>query len=215
MRRKMLNEPQSKLFGFFDDLIKETMGKKDQEPAVIPVPSQPNLMEVDGDEEWNESDFRSELQKRDVRDQAMDASENESSSGMDRGNVIAVTDEEGMEEETEFDGYMLRDAIYNKWGQCFDINFQPVTTFGFRELYLNVMPFRLGSKRFRHETELDYLCHLQAVVEILEKYDQLDYVLAQLEETKKKPRAGTSPLVAVPFRLDLTEDELNKIMSNM
>jgi len=211
----MLNEPQSKLFGFFDDLIKGTMGKKEQEPAVIPVPSQPNLMEVDGDEEWNESDFRSELQKRDVRDQAMDASENESSSGMDRGNVIAVTDEEGMEEETEFDGYMLRDAIYNKWGQCFDINFQPVTTFGFRELYLNVMPFRLGSKRFRHETELDYLCHLQAVVEILEKYDQLDYVLAQLEETKKKPRAGTSPLVAVPFRLDLTEDELNKIMSNM
>jgi len=104
----MLNEPQSKLFGFFDDLIKETMGKKEQEPAEIPVPSQPNLMEVDGDEEWNESDFRSELQKRDVRDQAMDASENESSSGMDRGNVIAVTDEEGMEEETEFDGYMVR-----------------------------------------------------------------------------------------------------------
>ena len=58
----------------------------------------------------------------------------------------------------------LRDAIYNKWGQCFDVNFQPVTTFGFRELYLNVMPFRLGSKRFRHETELDYLCHLQAIV---------------------------------------------------
>lgn len=58
----------------------------------------------------------------------------------------------------------LRDAIYNKWGQCFDVNFQPVSTFGFRELYLNVMPVCLGSKRFRHETELDYLCHLQAVV---------------------------------------------------
>ena len=49
----------------------------------------------------------------------------------------------------------------------------------------------------------------------MDKYDQLDYVLLQLEETKKKPRANTSPLVAVPFRLDLTEDELNKIMSNM
>lgn len=58
----------------------------------------------------------------------------------------------------------MRDAIYNKWGQCFDLEFQPVTTFGFRELYLNVMPFRLGGKRFRHKTELDYLCHLQAVV---------------------------------------------------
>lgn len=52
-------------------------------------------------------------------------------------------------------------------------------------------------------------------VEILEKYDQLEYVLSQLEETNKKPRANTSPLVAVPFRLDLTEDELNKILSNM
>ena len=61
-------------------------------------------------------------------------------------------------------------------------------------------------------TELDYLCHLQAVVEILMKYDQLDYVLLQLEETKKKPRAGTSPLVAVPLRLDLTEDQVNKIL---
>ena len=39
-------------------------------------------------------------------------------------------------------------------------------TFGFRELYLNVMPFRLGGKRFRHKTELDYLCHLQAVVSL-------------------------------------------------
>ena len=28
----------------------------------------------------------------------------------------------------------------------------------------NVMPFRLGGRRFRHETEYDYLCHLQAVV---------------------------------------------------
>ena len=30
----------------------------------------------------------------------------------------------------------------------------------------NVMPFRLGGRRFRHETEYDYLCHLQAVVRI-------------------------------------------------
>jgi hypothetical protein len=29
------------------------------------------------------------------------------------------------------------------------------------------MPFRLGGKRFRHETEYDYLCHLQAVVSVL------------------------------------------------
>ena len=49
-------------------------------------------------------------------------------------------------------------------------------------------------------------------VEILVKYDQLEYILAQIEETNKKPRAGTSPLVAVPLRLELTETELNSIL---
>lgn len=49
-------------------------------------------------------------------------------------------------------------------------------------------------------------------VEILEKYNQLDYVLAQLSETTKKPRAGTSPLVAVPLRLDLTPEQVDKIL---
>lgn len=185
------------LFGFFDDLMKGNIGKQPQAEKAPKIE----------DDELNESNFRNEIQRRGEEAQSQDSDK------------VVVTATERMdgenEEEQEFDGYMLRDAIYNKWGQCFDVNFQPVTTFGFRELYLNVMPFRLGSKRFRHETELDYLCHLQAIVEILEKYDQLDYVLAQLKETKKKPRAGTSPLVAVPFRLDLTEDELNKIMSNM
>ena len=114
--------------------------------------------------------------------------------------------------DDEFDGYALRDAILSKWGHCFDVEFQPVRTLGFRELYLNVMPFRLGSRRFRHDTELDYLCHLQAVVEILVRYGQLDYVLSQMAETTKKPRAGTSPLVAVPLRLDIKTEDLDDIM---
>ena len=124
--------------------------------------------------------------------------------------------EEKLEEEQgdnqEVDGYFLRDVIYEKWGYCFDLDFNRVDSFGFRELYLNVLPFHLGGRRFRHETELDYLCHLQAVVEILQKYDQLDYVLAQIEETKKKPRAGTVPIVAVPLRLDLTRKQVQEIL---
>ena len=55
-------------------------------------------------------------------------------------------------------------------------------------------------------------CMCRYQVEILEKYDQLEYILAQIEETNKKPRAGTSPLVAVPLRLELTETELNSIL---
>jgi len=73
----------------------------------------------------------------------------------------------------EFDGYAMRDVILEKWGKCFDVDFNRVDSFGFKNLYLNVVPFHLGGRRFRHETELDYLCHLQAVVEVLQKYDQV------------------------------------------
>jgi hypothetical protein len=72
-----------------------------------------------------------------------------------------------------FDGYAMRDVILEKWGRCFDVDFNKVDSFGFKSLYLNVLPFCLGARRFRHDTELDYLCHLQAVVEILLKYDQV------------------------------------------
>lgn len=76
-------------------------------------------------------------------------------------------------DEDTFDGYALRDVICEKWGKCYDVEFNRVDNFGFRQLYLNVMPFHLGGRRFRHATEFDYLCHLQAVVEILEKYEQV------------------------------------------
>jgi Domain of unknown function (DUF3067) len=123
-------------------------------------------------------------------------------------------EQEGAVALADFDGYALRDVILEKWGSCWDVDFNRVDSFGFRKLYLNVLPFRLeGRGRFRHETELDYLCHLQAVVEILQKYNQLEYVLYQIQETNKKPRPNTSPIVAVPLRLDLTDEEVNQILN--
>jgi Domain of unknown function (DUF3067) len=116
------------------------------------------------------------------------------------------------EQQEEFDGYGLRDAILGKFGACYDVDFNPVLSFGFRKLYLNIFPFQLGKRPFRHESEMDYLCHLQAVVEILQKYNQLDYVLYQISETKKRPIAGRSPIVAVPIRLDLTNEQVQSIM---
>ena len=151
------------------------------------------------------------------------------------------------EKQAVFDGYALRDVIYEKWNYCYDVEFNRVDSFGFRCLYLNVLPFYLGGKHFRHETEMDYLCHLQAVVEILDKYNQVrlpptvpssmiyfsflhvlyfnmytnDFslilvkignILVQIDQTKKRPRAGTSPLVAVPLRLDLSPEEVTKII---
>ena len=114
--------------------------------------------------------------------------------------------------EEEFDGYALRDVVLQKWGHCYDLEFSRIDSFGNRNVYLNVLPFQLGRRPFRHETEYDYLCHLQAIVEILEKYKQLDYVLYQIQETNKRPRPGTSPLVAVPLRLELSPEEVDAII---
>ena len=126
-----------------------------------------------------------------------------------RDQIAPVQDER---DDEEFDGYVMRDIIVEKWGQAYDLEFQRVEAMGFKEVYLNVMPFRLGSRNFRHETEFDYLCHLQAVVEILLKYNQVGNILYQIDATNKKPRAGTSPLVAVPLRLDLTPEQVDKIL---
>jgi len=115
-------------------------------------------------------------------------------------------------DDEAFDGYALRDVIYEKWGACYDIDFNRVDALGFRSVYLNVLPYRLGRRPFRHDSELDYLCHLQAVVEILQKYEQLDYVLYQIAETSKRPIAGRSPIVAVPLRLDLSREQVASIL---
>jgi len=162
-----------------------------------------NFSEEDGDiNEMSLSSFQQELAKR------KEESYNENASNDDDDDNATQNNEE----EEEFDGYALRDIIYAKYEQCYDVEFQRVDSYGFRTVYLNIMPFRLGKRPFRHATEMDYLCHLQAVVEILVKYNQLEYVLMQLGETKKKPRAGTSPLIAVPLRLDLTPDQVEKIL---
>jgi hypothetical protein len=142
--------------------------------------------------------------------QVDDASDDDTDLDMDA--FKARKKQQEIEAEENFDGYALRDIIFEKWGKFYDVEFNRVDSFGFRSLYLNVLPFHLGGRKFRHETELDYLCHLQAVVEILEKYDQIGYILAQIDETNKKPRAGTSPLVAVPLRLELTREQVTEII---
>jgi hypothetical protein len=112
----------------------------------------------------------------------------------------------------DFDGYAFQDLLVTKWGESYDVNFNRVETFGFKRVYLNIYPFKLGGRgKWRHETELDYLMHLQAIVEILENYGQLDYVISQIQETNKKPKMG-APIKAVPIRLDLTKNEVEKIM---
>ena len=119
---------------------------------------------------------------------------------------------ENVDQDREFDGYAFRNLILEKWGECYDVDFNRVDSFGFRQIYLNVYPFKMGGRgKWRHETELDYLMHLQAIVEILQRYGQLDSVIYQIQETNKKPKMG-APIKAVPIRLDLTNEQTNKIM---
>ena len=113
--------------------------------------------------------------------------------------------------EIEFDGYAMRDLLMSKWGAPLDIDFQssPMTS----TLYCTILPVvGYGSSlRSRHSSELDYLMHLQAVVEILAKYDNLDTFINFVEMTKKAPKRGTD---SVPYRMNLTEDDKEKILKS-
>lgn len=107
---------------------------------------------------------------------------------------------------SDFDGYALRDLLIEKWGVPLDIDFQRGPN---AQVYCTILPVAFGSRKCRHFQELDYLMHLQGVVEILEKYNQLELFLSFIETTNKKPKAGTD---SVPFRLDLSREEMETIL---
>lgn len=68
----------------------------------------------DGDEEINLSSFQKELSKRQQEQDIMVDSE-------EMASVMSITDaDDNTDTEEEFDGYSMRDAILNKWGECFD-----------------------------------------------------------------------------------------------
>jgi hypothetical protein len=147
--------PSSLQSSIFDEFLGSIFGKDEDKDR-----SNNQGSGID-DDEINLSSFQKELSKRQQQQQELvNIVKN-----ADAMNIQKEADsDDDNEEQVEFDGYAMRDAIYNKWGECFDVDFQKVDSYGFRSVYLNIMPFRLGGKRFRHETELDYLCHLQAVV---------------------------------------------------
>ena len=51
--------------------------------------------------------------------------------------------------------------------------------------------------------------HLQGIVEVLRKYGQLEEFVLFVEETNRKPKAGTD---SVPFRLNLNEEQKRQIL---
>lgn len=121
----------------------------------------------------------------------------------------------------DFDGYALRDLLVSKWGVPLDVDFErrgyyssatTTTTTTTPSVYVTVLPVAFGNRRLcRHETELDYLMHLQAVVEILHRYDNLEPWRFFLESTSKSPKPGVE---SVPFRLTLSPSDLANVLNN-
>jgi hypothetical protein len=113
----------------------------------------------------------------------------------------------------EFDGYALRDLLVERWGAPLDVGFQRgslPTDGGFDVVYCSVLPVSFGSRKCQHETELDYLMHLQGVIEVLRKYgNNLALFVSHIETTDKTPKVGTD---SVPFRLQLSEEQLERIL---
>lgn len=111
----------------------------------------------------------------------------------------------------EYDGYALQKLLVSKFGVSLDVDFQRIGD----NIYCTILPMigygsSSSSLRSRHMTELDYLMHLQGVVEILHKYDNLNDFVTFVETTNKVPKRGTD---SVPFRLTLTQNDIDNILS--
>lgn len=119
----------------------------------------------------------------------------------------SIEDDNGDDDEVDFDGYKLRDLIVEKWGVPLDVDFQ--RGYGGGAVYCTVLPIAFGSSRCRHESELDYLMHLQGVVEVLQKYDNLDSFVFFVRKTNKVPKPGTD---SAPYLMSLDDEALEKIL---
>lgn len=109
----------------------------------------------------------------------------------------------------EFDGYALRDLLVSKWGVPLDVDFQRGNSSQQQTVYCTVLPVAYGSSKSRHANELEYLMHLQAVVEILQEYNNLEEFLDFVRTTQRKPKPGVE---SVPFRLELSPRQLQKVL---
>jgi hypothetical protein len=122
--------------------------------------------------------------------------------------AVASTSKETTDDDLEFDGYALRDLLVTKWGVPLDIDFQ--RGYSGSTVYCTVLPaVGFGTFKARHASEMNYLMHLQAVVEILHQYNNLDAFIMFIQSTQRVPKPGVE---SVPFRLDLNGQELQKIL---
>jgi hypothetical protein len=126
--------------------------------------------------------------------------------------VAAKEKEEDTIGGPDLDGYQLRDLLIKRWGVPLDIGFERGYSLDNPGVYCTILPVVFGSPKCQHATELDYLSHLQAVIEILHKYQNLDRFVFFLQSTSRVPKPG---LESVPYRLELSDQELEQILKKM
>lgn len=112
------------------------------------------------------------------------------------------------EDEQELDGYKFRDMIVEKWGVPYDIQIQRQVLMGKPMLFLNVMWKYLGQQTF-YLSELEYLEHLQAISDLLIKWDRVEHVKKIIRTATKRPNAYFG--YAVPIPLDLPAEVIREI----
>ena len=78
--------------------------------------------------------------------------------------------------------------LVGKWGVPFDIEFQRGK--GLDSVYCTVFPVAFGLIRCRHESELDYLMHLQDVVEVLKNATARIFSSSLYRKQIKSPSEG-------------------------
>ena len=108
----------------FDDFLGGLFGNDKDDKSSNRIDNAQDIK--DDEEEMSLSSFQQELFKR-------QQSKNVSTTASTSSTKIAGKDEE---EEEEFSGYDLRDIIYYKYGECFDVQFQRVDSYGVRAVYL-------------------------------------------------------------------------------
>jgi hypothetical protein len=120
-----------------------------------------------------------------------------------------TTNDDTNDSGLEFDGYALRDLLVAKWGVPLDVELQPIGN----KIYCTVLPMvGYGSPlKARHDSELEYLMHLQGVLEVLHKYGNLELFVGFVETTNKVPKRGTD---AVLFPLNLSKAEIDRIVKS-